>query len=121
MCIRDRYNTAHGFSSYHGSAVQRLPNGNTIVQLAYLGRMVELTPDGEVVWDYVNPVTWGGEIVKTLITTDPDHKNTMNGWSPFRWAPDYPGLAGKDLSPKGLITEFGTMGGEADLPVEEQY
>lgn len=119
--IVSMYNTAHGFSSYHGSAVQRLPNGNTIAQLAYLGRMVELTPDGEVVWDYVNPVTWGGEIVKTLITTDPDHKNTMNGWSPFRWAPDYPGLAGKDLSPKGLITEFGTMGGEADLPVEEQY
>ena len=123
--------TTDDFSSHHGSAVQRLPNGNTLVQLAEPGRMVELTPDGEVVWDYVNPVTWGGEIVKTVITGNPDHQNVMNGWSPFRWVPDFPGLAGKDLSPKGLITQFHgsadessagrAAGGEADLPVEEQY
>ena len=92
------------FSGHHGSSVQRLPNGNTLVQLARVGRMVEVTPDGEVIWEYVNPVTWGGQIVKTLITSDPDHQNVFNGWSPLRWAPDYPGLAGKDLSPKGAVT-----------------
>ena len=42
--------------------------------------------------------------MKTLITSDPDHQNVFNGWSPLRWAPDYPGLAGKDLSPKGAVT-----------------
>ena len=129
--IVSMYHTIDGFSSHHGSAVQRLPNGNTLVQLARPGRMVELTADGEVVWEYVNPVTWGGEIVETLNTSDPDHQNVFNGWSPFRWAPDFPGLAGKDLSPKGLITQFHgsavepsagrAAGGEAELPVEEQY
>ncbi len=129
--IVSMYHTTDGFNSFHGSAVQRLPNGNTLVQLARPGRMVELTPDGEVVWEYVNPVTWGGEIVKTLITANPDHQNVANYWSPLRWAPDFPGLAGKDLSPKGLITQFhgiadessaGTAaGGEADIPLEEQY
>ena len=89
--------------------------------------MVEVTPAGDVVWEYVNPVTWSGQIVKTLITSNPDHQNTYNGWSPLRWAPDYPGLAGKDLSPKGPITEFhggsvAPAGGEsADEPEEERY
>ena len=121
------YHTTDGFNSHHGSAVQRLPNGNTLVQLARVGRMVEVTPSGDIVWEYVNPVTWSGQIVKTLITSNPDHQNTYNGWSPLRWAPDYPGLAGKDLSPKGPITEFhGSLvapaGGEsADEPEEERY
>ena len=129
--IVSMYHTTDGFNSFHGSAVQRLPNGNTLVQLARPGRMVELTPDGEVVWDYVNPVTWGGQIVETLITGNPDHQNVFNGWAPLRWAPDYPGLAGKDLTPKGLITQFHgsadepsagrAAGEEAQLPEEEEY
>ena len=88
--------------------------------------MVEVTPDGEIVWEFVNPLTWSGQIVKTLITSNPDHQNTFNGWSPLRWAPDYPGLAGKDLSPKGPITQFhggaGAAGdGSAEQPEEERY
>ena len=69
--------------------------------------------------------------MRTLITSDPDHQNTYNGWSPLRWAPDYPGLAGKDLSPKGTITQFHgstggtdaerTTGAPADQPGEEIY
>ena len=129
--IVSMYHTIDGFNSHHGSAVQRFPNGNTLVQLARVGRMVEVTPAGEVVWEYVNPITWSGQIVRTLITSDPDHQNTYNGWSPLRWAPDYPGLAGKDLSPKGPITQFhGSTGGTdaeraagaaADQPIEERY
>ena len=80
--IVSMYHTTDGFNSFHGSAVERLPNGNTLVQLARPGRMVELTPDGEVVWEYVNPVTWGGQLVKTLITSDPDHQNVFNYWTP---------------------------------------
>ncbi len=124
--IVSMYHTTDGFNSHHGSAVQRLPNGNTLVQLARVGRMVEVTPEGEVVWEFVNPVTWSGQIVETLVTSDPDHQNSYNGWSPLRWAPDYPGLAGKDLSPKGPITVFhgaGTAaaGEEAELASEENY
>jgi hypothetical protein len=128
--ILSMYHTTDGFNSHHGSAVQRMPNGNTLVQLARVGRMVEVTPDGEVVWEYVNPLTWSGQIVKTLITSDPDHQNTFNGWSPLRWMSDYPGLVGKDLSPKGPITIFhsdgdaiGTSEAPVDLvlPAEEEY
>ena len=51
--IVSMYHTTDGFNSHHGSAVQRLPNGNTLAQLARVGRMVEVTPEGEVVWEYV--------------------------------------------------------------------
>ena len=53
--------------------------------------------------------------------------NVFNYWSPLRWAPDYPGLAGKDLSPKGPITEchgsaVAPSAGEAvAIPEEEEY
>jgi|SaaInl5LU_22_DNA_1037371.scaffolds.fasta_scaffold23140_2 hypothetical protein len=104
--IISTYNTTDGFNSHHGSSLQRLPNGNTLVQLARVGRMVEVTPDGEVVWEYVNPLVYSGEAVKTLVTSNPDHQNTYNGWSPLRWMPDYPGLVGKDLSAKGPITDI---------------
>ncbi len=118
------YHTSDGFNSHHGSATQRLPNGNTMAQLARVGRLLEIAPDGEVVWEYVNPVTNDG-IVKMLITSE--HENTFGGWSPLRYGVDFPGLAGKDLSPKGPITAFhaGGIPGAGDEPVlaeeEENY
>jgi hypothetical protein len=77
--------------------------------------------------EYVNPFAWSGEVVKTLVTSNPDHQNAFNGWSPFRWTPDYPGLAGKDLSPKGPITDIhdsvnaSGAGDSPALPTEEEY
>jgi hypothetical protein len=37
-----------------GSA-QRLPNGNTLITESAFGRVFEVTKEGEIVWDYVNP------------------------------------------------------------------
>jgi len=37
------------------SSVQRLPNGNTLVTESDGGRLVEVTPRGEVVWELINP------------------------------------------------------------------
>ena len=42
------------YSPYMGSAV-RLPNGNTLVTEGSFGRIFEVTPGGEVVWEYVVP------------------------------------------------------------------
>lgn len=39
------------YSSIMGGA-QRLPNGNTLITYAVPGRIVEVTPSGEIVWDY---------------------------------------------------------------------
>ena len=42
------------FSSYI-SGVQRLPNGNTLICEGLTGRMFEVTPACEVVWEYTSP------------------------------------------------------------------
>jgi hypothetical protein len=42
------------FSPYESSA-QRLPNGNTFICEGVFGRLFEVTLEGEVVWEYVNP------------------------------------------------------------------
>ena len=67
---------------------QRLPNGNTLICETAHGRIFEVTYDGELVWEYLNPrQTWQA---RNLIYTGGSHHA-------FRYPPDYPGLKGKDL------------------------
>jgi hypothetical protein len=35
---------------------ERLPNGNTLITEAAGGRLLEVTPDGRIVWEFINPV-----------------------------------------------------------------
>ena len=35
---------------------QRLPNGNTLITESSFGRFFEVTKEGEIVWEYVNPL-----------------------------------------------------------------
>jgi outer membrane protein assembly factor BamB len=46
---------AQGFYSDRISNAQRLPNGNTLINEGMFGRFFEVTPAGEVVWEFVNP------------------------------------------------------------------
>ncbi|MCC6409927.1 MAG: aryl-sulfate sulfotransferase [Planctomycetes bacterium] len=41
--------------SGHLSGVQRLPNGNTLICAGETGRIVEVTPRGEIAWDFLSP------------------------------------------------------------------
>ncbi len=50
----------HPFDSVLRSVQQRLGNGNTLITESDGGRMFEVTPDKEIVWEFVNPVR-GGE------------------------------------------------------------
>jgi hypothetical protein len=43
------------FFSPRLSNAQRLPNGNTLINEGWFGRFFEVTRDGSVVWEYVNP------------------------------------------------------------------
>jgi hypothetical protein len=44
------------FSSFVSNA-QRLPNGNTLIDEGMDGRFFQITPDGDIVWEYVPPYT----------------------------------------------------------------
>jgi len=43
------------FFSAYISGARRLPNGNTLITEGNSGRMFQVTPDKEVVWEYINP------------------------------------------------------------------
>jgi len=43
----------HKFFSITMSSAQRLPNGNTLITEGFTGRVFEVTPDNEVVWEYL--------------------------------------------------------------------
>lgn len=44
------------YSSFVSSA-QRLPNGNTMITEGQDGRIFEVTPEGEITWEYLSPYT----------------------------------------------------------------
>ena len=44
----------HKFFSYSWGSAQRLPNGNTLSLDSNMGRLFEITPGGELVWEYIN-------------------------------------------------------------------
>jgi len=43
------------FVSTFISSARRLPNGNTLIDEGYDGRFFQVTPKGEIVWEYVSP------------------------------------------------------------------
>jgi len=43
------------FFSLASGAIQRLPNGNTLITESDRGRVFEVTPEGQIVWEYINP------------------------------------------------------------------
>jgi hypothetical protein len=123
------------FSSYIGGA-QRLLNGNTLVCSGAQGHLFEVTQDGNVVWEYVNPVGrarqrgaagpggamgpggpggamgaggamgFGGPPSAHEILDDDVGDSYNSVFKCQRYAPDYPGLQGKDLTPMGTLTEI---------------
>ena len=74
------------FRSTHVSSARRLPNGNTFIDEGQIGRFFQVTPKGEIVWEYVNPYPRRSKDAET-------GKPTIN-YSvyraepvPFDWAP----------------------------------
>lgn len=49
---------ANRFYSPFISSAQRLPNGNTVITEGSGGRIFEVTPNHEIVWEYISPY-WG--------------------------------------------------------------
>jgi hypothetical protein len=72
----------HPFFTGAGGANQRLPNGNTLITESDYGRAFEVTPAGEIVWEYLNPARAGktGGLIATIfeMTRLPED-------SPFDW------------------------------------
>ena len=84
------------FYSFHISGAERLPNGNTLICEGGPGRVFEVTPDKEIVWEYVNPFAGGPTTGGTLASAS----NTPTSmFRAHRYGPDHPALRGKELDP----------------------
>jgi hypothetical protein len=84
------------------SGAQRLPNGNTLIATGFGGSIFEVTPQKEIVWKYHVPVDM-----------KPGRGTMMffgGGGNPvfraYRYAPDYAGLAKRDLTPGPTMEEL---------------
>ena len=77
-------NPSHSFNSFFISGTQRLDSGNTLICEGLWGRIFEVTPQGEVVWEYICP----------FVSPMPPHAPiTGEGnmvFRAYRYAPDSP-------------------------------
>ena len=105
--------TPSDFFSRYVSGAQRLPNGNTLICDGVHGTLFEVTPAGKTVWKYVNPMTSDGPLRQgESVPLEQDY-----GWErpanyvyrAYRYAPDYPGLQGLDLTPGEPIELYSTF------------
>ena len=75
------------FTHFTGGA-ERLPNGNTLITEGNTGRLFEVTPANEVVWEYISPFFARGQ------------QGFTNGvFRAHRYGPGHPALLGRDLDP----------------------
>lgn len=91
------YTSTPHFFSYFISGVQRLPNTNTLICEGDDGRFFEIDTMGNLVWEYINPVGFGGPV---------SQGNMPNNNAVFkisRYSPDYPAFIGKTLTPMGPV------------------
>lgn len=88
------------------SGAQRLPNGNTLIDSGTHGRFIEVTPQGETVWEYINPVVTDGPLGRG--STIPEDKarpgEFMNAvFRVLRYSLDFPAFSARNLNPVGPI------------------
>jgi hypothetical protein len=97
---------AQAFYSGICSSAQRLPNGNTLICESSKGRIFEVTPDKDVVWEFISPFYYLREYM---------------GWTNLifkahRYGHDDEALKGKTLEPirfEWVLTEEGKPTAEA--------
>lgn len=85
------------FYSSFLSGATRLPNGNTLICAGDGGTFFEVTSDDDMVWEYINPVSGAGPASQG---DSPGHNNVFRC---YRYAADYPGLVGHNLTPGGPL------------------
>lgn len=78
------------YSPLMGGA-QRMPNGNTVICDSCNARIFEVTYEGELVWEYINPIR------VRHVQVEANNYNVI--FRAPRYPSDWPGFKGKDLDP----------------------
>ena len=87
----------NAFFSANISGAQRLPNGNTLICEGREGLLFEVDYQGNMVWEYINPVRSTGPVSQGTNITNNDV------FRAYRYAPDFLAFEGKTLEPQGRL------------------
>lgn len=79
------------------SSAQRLPNGNTLIDEGADGRLFEVTPAKEIVWEYVNPYF----AVENGARTNRVYRAQR---VPYDWVPQLPKPSERPVIPPDITT-----------------
>jgi hypothetical protein len=90
------------------SGCQRTRYGTTVINEGDDGTFFEVTRNKKIVWKYVNPVSArrGQEGIVTQGTPLEDVQGSRAVHRMHRYAPDFPGLAGKGLTPGDPLEDY---------------
>ena len=105
----------HKLYSVNVSSAQRLPNGNTLITEGAQGRIVEVTRDYEIVWEYMNPYLWDSDLpfIRNLV---------YRAYRvPYDWVPQLskPKEAAVDAGPNYLFTIPAADGSRPDFGIDK--
>lgn len=90
--------TARNYSTA-ASSIQIIGDGSVVMCAGRQGRTFELTPDGQVAWEYVTPFKNGNQIPQGLNLNLSDNFT----FQAQRYLTSYPAFIGKTLEPVGFI------------------
>ena len=77
------------------SGMQRLPNGNTLITEGSDGRVFEVTPDHEIVWEFISPY-WGKHVPMNM---------TYRAYRvPYEWVPQVEKPVESAIAPLDVAT-----------------
>jgi hypothetical protein len=88
-------NDRESFYAPFVSGAHRLPNGNTFICEGPQGHYFEVTPAGEIVWEYRNP--YHGDVKAWM--PEGTEQFLYASFRAMKIPPDHPGLAGRELRP----------------------
>lgn len=91
---------SHHFYSPLVSSAQRLPNGNTMITLGCDGKIIEVTSDHQLVWEYINP------FIAPILNSNLVYRAYR---APYDWIPQLSPSPEKEIK-KIDITEFSLNG-----------
>jgi hypothetical protein len=105
----------HKLYSVNVSSAQRLPNGNTLITSGAQGRIIEVTGDYEIVWEYMNPYLWDSDIPSTRTLVYRAYR------VPYDWVPQLPKPkeSAVDAGPNYLFTIPAEDGSRPDFGIDK--
>ena len=86
---------SNSFYSTFISGMQRLPNGNPLITEGSAGRVFEVTPDHEIVWEFISPY-WGKHVPMNM---------TYRAYRvPYEWVPQVEKPVESAIAPLDVAT-----------------